>query len=405
MSDYPGGGFMPEPPLGRTSQGQTGPAPRSAGTIPIRGAPASSGERTSTVPSAPTVTLPKGGGAIRGIGEKFAANPVTGTGSLSVPIATSPSRSDFGPQLALSYDSGSGNGPFGFGWNLPIPTITRKTDKGLPQYRDADESDVFILSGAEDLVPVLVEVGGQWQRDAKVRNVDGVDYRIQRYRPRTEGLFARIERWTDVDTGEMHWRSISRDNITSLYGRTENSRIFDVAEPSHVFSWLICESYDDKGNAIIYEHKEENSDGVDGSLAHEENRSTSSRSANRYLKRIKYGNRVSRLIEPDLTHADWMFEVVFDYGEHYTEDVQGVPTVFIEDNRQSWGRRRDPSSTYHTRDALCIHRERHRVVHYLRESVRICAEATGRRNPLLPQEIAAAPRVRVQPARDPGRGA
>ena len=30
--------------------------------------------------SAPTISLPKGGGAIRGIGEKFAANPVTGTG-------------------------------------------------------------------------------------------------------------------------------------------------------------------------------------------------------------------------------------------------------------------------------------------------------------------------------------
>ena len=29
--------------------------------------------------SAPQVSLPKGGGAIRGIGEKFAANPVTCT--------------------------------------------------------------------------------------------------------------------------------------------------------------------------------------------------------------------------------------------------------------------------------------------------------------------------------------
>src|SRR4051812_28373460 len=72
---------------------------------------------------APSVTLPKGGGAVRGIGEKFAANPVTGTGSASVPIALSPGRSGFGPQLALSYDSGAGNGPFGFGWSLSLPQI------------------------------------------------------------------------------------------------------------------------------------------------------------------------------------------------------------------------------------------------------------------------------------------
>src|SRR4249919_2852294 len=77
--------------------------------------------------AAPRVELPKGGGAIRGIGEKFAANPVTGTGSMTVPIATSPGRAGFGPQLSLTYDSGAGNGPFGFGWSLSLPSITRKT--------------------------------------------------------------------------------------------------------------------------------------------------------------------------------------------------------------------------------------------------------------------------------------
>ena len=33
--------------------------------------------------TAPAITMPKGGGAIRGMGEKFAANPVTGTGSMT----------------------------------------------------------------------------------------------------------------------------------------------------------------------------------------------------------------------------------------------------------------------------------------------------------------------------------
>src|SRR5215207_9407209 len=112
------------------------------------------------------ISLPKGGGAIRGMGEKFSANPVTGTGSLSVPIYASPGRSGFGPQLSLSHDSGSGNGPFGFGWGISLPAITRKTDKGLPQYRDAEESDVFILSGSEDLVPVYKKnPDGTWARD------------------------------------------------------------------------------------------------------------------------------------------------------------------------------------------------------------------------------------------------
>jgi hypothetical protein len=204
--------------------------------------------------SAPTISVPKGGGAIRGIGEKFAANPVTRTASMAVPIATSPGRSGFGPQLSLSYDSGSCNGPFGLGWHLSLPSITRKTDKGLPRYLDAEESDVFILSGGEDLVPVLVNSSGVWERETlpPSRTLYGTaTYRIERYRPRSEGLFARIERWTNLgNPADSFWRSISRDNVTTWYRKTDESRIFDPADATRIFSWLICESYDDKGNVI-----------------------------------------------------------------------------------------------------------------------------------------------------------
>ncbi len=314
----------------------------------------------------PTLSLPKGGGAIRGMGEKFAANPVTGTGSMTVPIATSPGRSGFGPQLALSYDSGAGNGPFGLGWNLSLPAVTRKTDKGLPQYRDAEESDVFILSGAEDLVPVLVQnAAGNWEPEALPSRTSGEEsYHIKRYRPRIEGLFARIERWTNEKTGEIHWRSISKDNITTLYGKTNNARIFDPTDPNldphdpqkpplRIFSWLICESYDDKGNAIVYDYVEENDDKINLAQANERNRV---RTANRYLKQIKYGNRVSRLVQPDLAAADCMFEVLFDYDEAYIEAVDLDPArPEAEHHRlvrasaaagQPWSPRPDPFSSY-----------------------------------------------------------
>src|SRR5262245_19669954 len=158
----------------------------------------------------PSIALPRGGGAIRGIGEKFGANPVTGTASMTLPLFSSPTR--FAPSLTLSYDSGSGNGPFGFGWSLSIPSVTRKTDKGIPRYRDAEESDVFILSEAEDLVPVLAQQGGEWVREPLRATYNGAAYDVQRYRPRIEGLFARIERWVSVLDGHSFWKSISNDN-------------------------------------------------------------------------------------------------------------------------------------------------------------------------------------------------
>ena len=210
----------------------------------------------------PSLSLPKGGGAIRGIGEKFAANPVTGTGSMTVPIATSHGRSSFGPQLSLSYDSGAGNGPFGLGWSLSLPAITRKTDNGLPRYQDAVESDVFMLSSADDLVPAFEkDADGYWViKDGQhvihdqPCTVDGVTYMVLRYRPRIEGLFARIERCMNQRKPcDVFWRSISRDNVVTIYGNTVESRIKDPADASRVFSWLICQSYDDKGNGVIYE--------------------------------------------------------------------------------------------------------------------------------------------------------
>ena len=244
--------------------------------------------------TAPQISLPKGGGAIHGIGEKFSANPVTGTGSLSVPIATSPGRSGFGPQLSLSYDSGSGNGPFGLGWSLSLPEITRRTDKGLPRYCDDEESDIFILSGAEDLVPVLDSANDWVELAIPPRN----GYAIKQYRPRIEGLFARIERWTRQSDGDTYWRSISRDNVTTFYGETLESRVADPADPSRVFSWLISRTQDDKGNVVVYGYAAENSDNVDLTQANERNRSwPNARSANRYLSSVKYGNTRS-LLDP-----------------------------------------------------------------------------------------------------------
>lgn len=296
--------------------------------------------------AAPVVSLPKGGGAIRGIGEKFGANPVTGTGSMTVPIPVSPGRSGFGPDLTLTYDSGAGNGPFGFGWMLTLPSITRKTDKGLPRYRDAEESDVFILSGTEDLVPV---VGAGGDRFEDTDTVDG--YTIHRYRPRIEGLFARIERWTR-DDGDVHWRSISRDNVLSVYGKNENSRIADPADSSRVFTWLVCEMRDDRGNAVVYAYKAEDGTGADRHAPHQRHRGgrdAAARAANRYLKSVRYGNRVP-LLDGDgqrprtLTaqqeqNAGWMFEVVLDYGEHDRHAPR-------PDNAGDWDHRGDAFSSY-----------------------------------------------------------
>ena len=301
--------------------------------------------------SPPSLSLPRGGGAIRGIGEKFTANPSNGTATMSVPIMTSPGRDGFGPQLSLSYDSGAGNGPVGVGWNMHTPAIVRKTDKGVPTYLDmppAHGRDVFMLTGDDDLVAVLAPDGSRHEDTASAP-----DYLIHRYRPRIEVGFARIERWTRTgDAADVHWRSMSKDNVLTIYGHDANSRIVDPAEPQRIFSWLVSEVRDDKGNVVVHQYKPEDAIGIDLTRAHQANRGPATalrRAVQRYPKRILYGNRTplldaagqrpQTLTAPQRAAAQWMFEVVFDYGEHDAN----APTP---NDAGDWLARRDAFSTY-----------------------------------------------------------
>ncbi len=298
----------------------------------------------------PTISLPKGGGAVRGVDEKLTVGLATGSAGLTAPIPTTPGRAGFGPALALRYDSGAGAGAFGLGWRVGVAAITRKTSLGLPQYQDDVASDVFVLSEAEDLVPALVEQGGAWVDD------QGVDptgtYTVFRYRPRVEAGFARVERWQNIATGDVHWRVVSGDNVTRLFGLDAASRIADPADPTRIFSWLLDLSYDDRGNAISYEYKPEDGAGMPAAV-YEVGRVVT---ANRYLKRIYYGNTVPYL--PGSTSGqsgsdvlsgssgdlptEWRFEVVFDYGEHDMANPTPVETT-------SWPCRVDAFSSYRSR--------------------------------------------------------
>lgn len=242
-------------------------------------------------PKIPQIELPKGGGALRAIDEKFRVNSANGTASLSLPLPISKTRSEFAPALSLNYDSGSGNGVFGLGWSLNYPTIQRRTDKRLPEYRDSLESDVFLLSEAEDLVPALKDDGaGNWSPDEFPAPTGEF---VKRYRPRIEGTFAKIERITAPGATTFYWKVTSKENVVTVYGRSANARIADPVFPDRVFKWLPELSYDDKGNCHEFFYAAEDFGNVPASL-HETNRTQGlAPCANSHLKRVKYGNKNS----------------------------------------------------------------------------------------------------------------
>lgn len=198
----------------------------------------SSGEAPSPF-TLPSVQLPKGGGGIKGVGEKFSVSPATGTGNFSVPIKTSNGRAGSSVALSLSYNSGAGNGSFGLGWQVSNQSIVRKTDKGLPRYHDEDESDVFMLAGAEDLVPSLeVQPDGTVELASECRHDGDRLIHFTRYHPRIDNGSIRILRISNQETGESHWEVKTGANVTTIYGDCDESRVSDPLRPSRVFEWL-----------------------------------------------------------------------------------------------------------------------------------------------------------------------
>lgn len=309
---------------------ERGDSPRSGGAAngPANGA----GKGAAVGFSAPS--LPTGGGAVRGVGEAFATDPMTGTGSLSIPLGLPPGRAGFGPGLSLDYDSGAGNGVFGLGWNLGPAAVSRRTERGLPRY---DETDRYVLGGGEELLPGA---------DALV-TVHRAGYTVRTYRPRVERDFTLIERWTAAN-GETFWRALSRDNVTTWYGRTAASRVADPADSRRVFRWLPCEQHDDRGNAITFEYAAEDGRGVDVRAPQERHRTPAERAANRHLKHVRYGNTepYHPTLAPDgdwtgpgdVAGQSWMFHVVLDYGDHHPTAPAPLPD-------RGWLPRADPFST------------------------------------------------------------
>lgn len=200
-------------------------------------------ESTGTAPGA--MSLPGGGGGVTPLGDRFQPDLLRGTGNYAVPLHLPKGPNELQPSLTLTYSTGLGNGPFGYGWSLNTSRIERRTDRGVPTYTDAD---TFVIGGAEVLVPV----GGG------------------RYRPKTDSQFWMIEKLAD------RWRVRTGDGRTLVFGQTADSR---EANGSALFAWYLDEEVDAAGNIVLYRYR------LSG--------------GQRFLEEMRYGIFTVRLIYQD----------------------------------------------------------------------------------------------------------
>ncbi|WP_434561533.1 SpvB/TcaC N-terminal domain-containing protein [Pseudomonas sp. Z4-20] len=273
-----------------------------------------------------------GGASIATIGNSLGPVGTRGAASLTLPLPVSSARL-LTPSLALQYNSQSGNGLFGIGMHLPIPSIARKTSKGVPLYGD---DDVMVGPDGVDMWP---DLDGQ-----TCRTVGDLTYAVVRYYPRIESAFDIYELWTSI-TSHAFWRVQGSNGHVYCYGKSpasiiaNTSRITVPPTPSHIAEWLLLEEVSPLGEHIYYEYTQDRAE-FDGPHDYR---------AQRYLRRVCYGNATASdtlycFANEDPADLDWHFHLVFDYGQRSLE-LEEKPTWTAPDEN-AWKPRSDPIHAY-----------------------------------------------------------
>ena len=259
-------------------------------------------------------SLPKGGGAIRSIGDGMGAVGTRGAASYELPLPISPGRG-FAPSLVLAYSSSVGNSPFGIGWSKSVNAVTRRTTQGVPAYTD---DDLFVGPDGDLWMPERDPTTGALigERVTHYNRLPVGDYTVVRYWPRVERSFARVERWADDKDAAGFWLVHGADGSLHLYGKTAASRRADPDRPQRVGVWLLDESLNCRGEHIVYEYARDDV-GPDAQQPRDYR-------AQRYLSRVCYGNveasdQLFAWRAEGWQGVQWLFQLVFDYAEQRSD--------------------------------------------------------------------------------------
>lgn len=291
------------------------------------------------------LSLPKGGGALSGMGETMSDAGPGGDVSLSLPLPISAGRGT-NPALSLTYSSMAGNGPFGMGWFCQPPSVRRRTSHGTPHY---DARDAFLSPAGEVMHIAPNPQGGP---DIEMRETLtgvplGEGYRVSRYQPRIITEFSRLEFWEPAEGGakKAFWVMYSPDGQVHLLGKNAHARVANPANNNQIAQWFLEETVTATGEHIYYHYRAEDDDGC----GEQEKTQHGQCAAGRYLVQVNYGNvtpQTHLLALNDILPPDeaWLFHLVFDYGER-SSSLYTSPTFHTA---ETWVTRPDRFSRFDT---------------------------------------------------------
>jgi RHS repeat-associated protein len=174
----------------------------------------------------------------------------TGAATYDIPIQLPPGTAGMVPSLSISYNSQSGNGLLGMGWNMGGLSAISRVPKTL--YHDEevrgvklDADDVYALDGNR-----LVRT------DGSAYGQDGCIYGTE------QETFAQIISHGSVGEKGPEWFEVkTKEGLTMEYGNTPDSR-FTTQGDGAVIVQRINKMTDPYGNYVTYKYRTENRQSV-----------------------------------------------------------------------------------------------------------------------------------------------
>ena len=171
----------------------------------------------------------------------------SGSAEYRVPLQVPPGTAGMQPKLALSYNSQSGNGLLGMGWNLEgLSIITRcprtMASDGVRGGVNLDANDRYCLDGQR-----LVVVSGSYGAASS-------EYRTERE------IFSKVVAVGSAGAAPQSFVVKTKSGLTMEYGATADSRI-EAQGKSEVRVWALNKVQDTKGNYLTISYTEDNVNG------------------------------------------------------------------------------------------------------------------------------------------------
>ena len=180
-----------------------------------------------------------------------------GDANISYPLSIPAGRQGMTPQLALNYSSSGGESWCGYGWSIPVQSISVDTRWGVPTFDDTLQSEVYLLDGES-----LHEEGG---KKANRPTVSGstVTYPTRssgalQFFPKQQSSYRKVVRH-GTGTNNYYWVVTEADGTSNYYGCTNatalNTNGVLTTTNGDITRWYLMKTEDRFGNNIVYTYE------------------------------------------------------------------------------------------------------------------------------------------------------